>query len=52
MNFVGNRLTLESTVYGLVTGMIIAGVMIWSTCVFSVYTTIRWCISSGPSVPV
>ncbi len=39
VNFVGNRLTLESAVYGLVTGLIIAGVMIWSTCVFSVFTT-------------
>ena len=39
VNFVGNRLTLESAVYGLVTGHIIAGVMIWSTCVFSVFTT-------------
>ena len=39
VNFVGNRLTLESLVYGLVIGFVIAGVMIWLSCVYSVFTT-------------
>ena len=39
VNFVGNRLTLESLVYGLVIGFVIAGVMIWMSCVYSVFTT-------------
>lgn len=39
VNFVGNRLTLESMVYGLVLGYVIAGVMIWLSCVYSVFTT-------------
>ena len=39
INFVGNRLTLESMIYGLVLGFVIAGVMIWLSCVYSVFTT-------------
>lgn len=38
-NFVGNRLTLESMVYGLVIGFIVAAVIIWLGCVHSVFTT-------------
>ncbi|MBP3673052.1 MAG: energy-coupling factor transporter transmembrane protein EcfT [Oscillospiraceae bacterium] len=38
-NFVGNNMTLESLVYGLVLGIIGAGVCIWFSCVFSVFTT-------------
>ena len=39
VNFVGNRITLESLVYGLVIGFVVAGVMIWMSCVYSVFTT-------------
>ncbi len=39
VNFVGNRLTLESLVYGLVLGFVITGTMIWCVCLFSVFTT-------------
>ena len=39
VNFVGNRITLESLVYGLVIGFAAAGVMIWMSCVYSVFTT-------------
>lgn len=39
VNFVGNRLTLESMVYGLVVGFVIIGVMVWFSCVYSVFTT-------------
>lgn len=38
-NFIGNRLTLESLVYGLVLGFVIAGVMIWMSCVYSVFSS-------------
>jgi energy-coupling factor transport system permease protein len=38
-NFVGNNMTLESLVYGFVLGFVLAGVMIWFSCVYSVFTT-------------
>ena len=38
-NMVGNNMTLESLVYGAVLGVIGAGVCIWFSCVFSVFTT-------------
>ena len=38
-NLVGNNMTLESLVYGLVLGVTGAGVFIWFSCVFSVFTT-------------
>jgi energy-coupling factor transport system permease protein len=38
-NFVGNNMTLESLVYGIVLGVCVAGVCIWFSCVYSVFTT-------------
>jgi len=38
-NFIGNNMTLESLVYGLVLGMALAGVCIWMSCVYSVFST-------------
>ena len=38
-NFVGNNMTLESLVYGIVLGVCFAGVCIWFSCVYSVFTT-------------
>ena len=38
-NMIGNNMTLESLVYGVVLGIIGAGVCIWFSCVFSVFTT-------------
>ena len=38
-NFVGNNMTLEAVVYGVVLGITIAGVCIWFSCVYSVFTT-------------
>ena len=38
-NYVGNNMTLESLVYGVVLGVMGAGVCIWFSCVFSVFTT-------------
>ena len=38
-NFVGNNVTLESLVYGLVVGISVSGVCIWMSCVYSVFST-------------
>ena len=38
-NFIGNNMTLESLVYGMVLGVSIAGVIIWFSCVHSVVST-------------
>ena len=38
-NMVGNNMTLESLMYGIVMGVIGAGCCIWFSCVFSVFTT-------------
>ena len=38
-NFVGNNMTLEALVYGIVLGISVAGVCIWFSCVYSVFTT-------------
>ena len=37
-NMIGNNMTLESLVYGFVLGLVIAGVLIWFSCVYSVFT--------------
>lgn len=37
--FTGNRITLESLVYGLVIGICVAGVMVWLSCVYSVFSS-------------
>ena len=38
-NAIGNNITLESIVYGVVLGFVLAGVFIWFSCVYSVFTT-------------
>lgn len=38
-NFIGNSLTVESFVYGLVTGLRFATVCMWLSCLFSVFTS-------------
>lgn len=38
-NMIGNNMTLESLVYGFVLGFVIAGVLVWFSCVHSVFTT-------------
>lgn len=37
--FTGNRVTLESIVYGAVIGVCVAGVAIWFTCVLNVFSS-------------
>lgn len=38
-NMVGNNITLESLVYGAVLGLSVAGLCIWMSCVYSVFST-------------
>lgn len=38
-NFIDNRMTLESLLYGLTLGMQAAACIMWFTCLFSVFTT-------------
>ena len=38
-NMIGNNMTLESLVYGFVLGAVVAGTLMWFSCVFSVFTT-------------
>ena len=38
-NMIGNNITLESLVYGFVLGITVAGVLIWFSCVFRIFTT-------------
>lgn len=38
-NFIGNNITLESLVYGCVLGLVIAGCIMWFSCVFSVFSS-------------
>ena len=37
-NFIGNNMTLESLLYGLTLGITAAAVVMWMSCVFSVFT--------------
>ena len=37
-NVIGNNMTLESLVYGFVLGAVVAGTLMWFSCVFSVFT--------------
>ena len=38
-NLIGNNITLESLIYGAVIGIAVSGVIIWLSCVYSVFTT-------------
>jgi len=50
-NMVGNNMTLESLVYGMVLGVTGAGVCIWFSCVFSVFTTDKVVYLFGKASP-
>ena len=38
-NFINNNITLEALVYGLVLGFMVAGAMVWFSCVHAIFTT-------------
>ncbi len=50
-NYVGNNMTLESLVYGVALGVMGAGVCIWFSCVFSVFTTDKVVYLFGKASP-
>ena len=50
-NLVGNNMTLEALVYGLVLGLTGAGVCIWLSCVFFVFTTDKVVYLFGKASP-
>lgn len=37
--FTGNKVTLESLTYGVVSGICVAGVLIWMSCLYSVFSS-------------
>lgn len=37
-NFIGNSITLEAFVYGLILGVIIAAAIMWASCLFAVFS--------------
>lgn len=51
-NAIGNNITLESIVYGVVLGFVIAGVLIWFSCVYSVFTTDKVVYLFGKVSPI
>ena len=50
-NFIGNSITLESTVYGLVLGFIIISVVMWMECVHDIMTADKWIYLLGRISP-
>lgn len=50
-NRIGNNMTLESLVYGFVLGFVVAGCMIWFSCVHSVFTTDKVVYLFGKASP-
>lgn len=50
-NMIGNNMTLESLVYGLVLGVAAAGVLMWFSCVHSVFTADKVVYLFGKASP-
>ena len=50
-NFIGNNMTVESLVYGIVLGVSLAGVMIWMSCVYSVFSSDKVVYLFGKASP-
>ena len=50
-NFIGNNMTLEALVYGFVLGLTASGVVIWFSCVHSVFTTDKVVYLFGKASP-
>ena len=50
-NFIGNNMTVESLVYGIVLGFAVAGVMIWMSCVYSVFSSDKVVYLFGKTSP-
>ena len=50
-NFIGNNMTVESLVYGIVLGVSLAGMMIWMSCVYSVFSSDKVVCLFGKASP-
>ena len=50
-NFIGNQITLESLVYGLALGCTLAGVAMWMSCVYAVFSADKVVYLLGESQP-
>ena len=50
-NFIGNQITLESLVYGLALGCTLAGVAMWMSCVYAVFSADKVVYLLGESAP-
>lgn len=50
-NFIGNSITFESLIYGAVIGLTVSGVMVWFSCVYSVFTTDKVVYLFGKASP-
>lgn len=50
-NFIGNNMTLESFLYGLSLGVTAAAVLMWMSCVFSVFTADKVVYLFGKASP-
>ena len=50
-NFIGNSITLESTVYGFVLGFIIISVIMWMECAHDIMTADKWIYLLGRISP-
>lgn len=50
-NLIGNNITLESLAYGITLGISIAGVMIWFSCVYSVFSSDKVVYLFGKASP-
>ena len=37
-NFIGNSITMEALVYGLILGLIIASIIMWMSCLFAIFS--------------
>ncbi|MBQ8763665.1 MAG: hypothetical protein IJZ07_06125 [Clostridia bacterium] len=50
-NFIGNSITVESLVYGVVLGLSVSGAMIWFSCIFSVFSSDKVIYLFGKASP-
>lgn len=50
-NFIGNRITLESLVYGIVLGFVIVSVIMWFECIHEVMSADKWIYLLGRISP-
>lgn len=50
-NFIGNNITLESLIYGVALGLTVSGVMIWISCIYSVFSSDKVVYLFGKASP-